>query len=240
MESALTLEKRGASAVFMMTTAQYDFGLFVEMGAEVKKHLKPDTPLVANVGDRTPDEARRLKEAGFSGVYHAMRLGEGIDTEIPPENRLKSFAAFKEAGLKLGTCVEPIGPEHTNAEIADKILLTASLNPVYSGAGRRISIPGTGLAQKYGMISELRMAQCVAVTRLAMPGTTPGNCTHEPCTLGAMAGASLFWSEIGANPRDTEEKTEQGRGAGPEKCRTFFEEADCGILNGPSMFYGAE
>lgn len=238
VESALALEERGSSAVFMMTTAQYDFGLFVEMGTEVKKHLKPQTPLIANIGDRTPDEARRLKDAGFAGVYHAIRLREGIDTDIPPENRLKSFAAFTEAGLKLGTCVEPIGPEHTNEEIAEKILFTASLNPAYSGAGRRISIPGTKLAETYGMISELRMAQCVAVTRMAMPKSTPGNCTHEPCTLGAMAGASLFWAEVGANPRDTEEKTEEGRGAGPEKCREFFEEAGCGILNGPSMFYG--
>ena len=39
-----------------------------------------------------------------------------------------------------------------------------------------------------GMISELRMAQIVAVTRLGVPRTVMGNCTHEPCTLGGLAG----------------------------------------------------
>ena len=85
------------------------------------------------------------------------------------------------------------------------ILFTASLNPAYSGAGRRISIPGTKMAEK-GMISELRMAQIVAVTRLGMPRTVLGNCTHEPCTLGGLAGATLFWAESCANPRDIEKK----------------------------------
>jgi len=114
------------------------------------------------------------------------------------------------------------------------ILYTATLNPAYSGAARRISIPGTDLARK-GMISELRMSQIVAVTRLAMPETVLGNCTHEPCTLGAAAGANLFWAEIGANPRDTQKKTEQGRGHTVEHCRTLFQESGCGLLEAVAL-----
>ena len=88
------------------------------------------------------------------------------------------------------------------------------------------------------MITELRMAQIVAVTRLGMPRTVAGNCTHEPCTLGGLAGANLFWAEVGANPRDTEEKTEKGRGATVAACRKLFEECGWGTYEGSSRFFG--
>lgn len=237
VRDALVLEQAAASAVYVMTTANYDFGEFLEISAEIKRNLKPETVFVANVGDRTPAEARRMAEVGFHGVYHALRLREGIDTAIPPQKRLDSFRAFKEAGLGLGTCVEPVGPEHSAEEIAELIMLTGSLEPAYSGAARRISIPGTAMAVNHGMIPELRQAQIVAVTRLGLPYTVKGNCTHEPCSLGAAAGASLFWAEIGANPRDTQERTEEGRGADVERCGQLFWEAGCGVLDGPSNYY---
>ncbi len=234
--SARQLEDEGANAVFIMTTAQYPFGKFIEIAQEVKKNLKPETTLIANVADQSLSNAIKIKDAGFDGVYHALRLREGIDTAIDPERRKESIRNFQEAGLKVGTCIEPVGPEHSNEEIAELILYTATLNPAYSGAARRISIPGTDLAKK-GMISELRMSQIVAVTRLAMPETVLGNCTHEPCTLGAAAGANLFWAEIGANPRDTAKKTEKGRGHTIAQCHILFQESGCGVLEGTSRFY---
>ena len=116
------------------------------------------------------------------------------------------------------------------------ILYTASIKPVYSGAARRIPIPGTEMA-KGGTVTELRMAQIVAVTRLGMPRTVLGNCTHEPCTLGGLAGANLFWAEVGANPRDIEEKTEEGRGETVKSCRTIFSECGWNVLEGTSRYY---
>lgn len=73
------------------------------------------------------------------------------------------------------------------------IVFTASFSLSFSGAARRISIPGAGMAGR-GMISEMRMVQIVAVTRLAMPRSVLGNCTHETCALGALGGANLFWA----------------------------------------------
>jgi biotin synthase len=90
------------------------------------------------------------------------------------------------------------------------------------------------------MISELRMSQIVAVTRLAMPRSTLGNCTHEPCTLGAIAGANLFWAEVGANPRDITENTEEGRGGTTPHCRDVYHEADWQVYKGPSRYYAAD
>jgi biotin synthase len=116
------------------------------------------------------------------------------------------------------------------------ILYTESLGPAFSGAARRIPIPGTEMAGR-GMISELRMAQIVAVTRLGIPRTVLGNCTHEPCSLGGVAGANLFWAEMGANPRDTMEKTEEGRGLSVAGCRNLFSESGWRVWEGPSRYY---
>jgi biotin synthase len=236
---ATQFERDGANAVFVMTTAQYDFGKFLEISQEVRRSLKPETTLIANVGDQPAANAARIRKAGFAGVYHALRLREGIDTGLSPGARRRSIRTFQEAGLVVGTCVEPVGPEHTNEELADLILFTGSFEPAYSGAARRIAIPGTEIAAR-GMISELRMAQIVAVTRIGVPRTVPGNCTHEPCTLGALAGANLFWAEVGANPRDTEERTEEGRGETVASCRTLFEEAGWGTWKHPSRYYASK
>ena len=229
-------EVDGANAIFMMATAHYPFTRFLEMAREVRANLKSETTLIANVGDQSFENAVRLKEAGFAGVYHPRRLHEAIDTALAPEKRKRSIRNFQEAGLTVGTCVEPVGPEHSNEELAEMITFTASFNPAFSGAARRIPIPGTELA-KLGAISELRMAQIVAVTRLGMPRSVLGNCTHEPCTLGAVGGANLFWAEVGANPRDTEEKTEEGRGETVSSCATIFQESGWDVLTGPSRYY---
>jgi biotin synthase len=234
---ARQFEKNGANAIFIMTTATYNFDRYLEISQEIKRMLRPETVMIANVGDQTLEQAQRLRNAGFKGVYHALRLREGIDTTLSPEERKSSIRNFKEAGLSVGTCVEPIGPEHSPEELAEMILFTASIKPAYSGAARRIAIPGTELAQR-GMITEQRMAQIVAITRLGMPRDVLGNCTHEPCTLGAIAGANLFWAEMGANPRDIQARTEEGRGDTVQHCATLFRESGWEILGAPSRFYG--
>lgn len=239
VECARRFEADGANAILTMTTANYPFELFLEISREVRRSLKPETTLIANVGDQSLANARKMKGAGYAGVYHALRLREGIDTLLSPEGRKQSIRNFQEAGLQVGTCVEPIGPEHTNEEIAERILFTGSLNPSYSGAARRVSIPGTPISAR-GMISELRMAQMVAATRLGVPRTVAGNCTHEPCTLGAVAGANLFWAEVGANPRDTKEKTEESRGRTVSGCRDVFREAGWLHWEGPSRYYSGQ
>lgn len=233
---AKQFELEGANAIYLMATANFSFGKFVEISKEIRNNLKNNTILVANVGDCSYSQAKNIKNAGIQAVYHALRLREGVDTKINPDRRKLSINNFKRAGLSVGTCVEPVGPEHTNDELADIILYTASINPAFSGAARRISIPG-GVIESRGMISELRMAQIVAVTRLAMPRSVIGNCTHEPCTLGALAGANLFWAERGGNPRDVNEKTEEGRGDTVEQCRLLYREAGCNVAVKPSAFF---
>jgi len=133
-------EADGANAVFVMTTAVYPFEEFLEISQEIRRNLKPETVLIANVGDQSLKNARQVRDAGYAGVYHALRLREGTDTSLSPEARKESIRNFQEAGLEVGTCVEPVGPEHTNEELAVMILYTGSFNPSYSGSARRIAI----------------------------------------------------------------------------------------------------
>lgn len=236
VQLALRAEGDGANAIFLMTTADYPCGKFIEISKEVRRQLKRKTVMIANIGDFEYEEAKQLKEAGYTGIYHAVRMGEGKDTKIAPETRLRTVKAAREVGLLIGTCVEPIGPEHSIDEIADKILIGREMNPCYSGAMRRISISGSEL-ERFGMISEYGLAFLVAVARLAMGRELIGNCTHEPNILGAVAGANLFWAEVGSNPRDTETETSRGRGLNVKPCMEMFKDADFDILQGPSVIY---
>ena len=233
---ALKAEADGANAIFFMTTHNYPFKKYIEISKEVRAKLKPDTLMIANIGDFGYKEGKQLKNAGYAGIYHAVRMGEGKDTRIDPKIRLNTIKAARNAGLSIGTCVEPIGPEHSVDEIAEKILIGKEIRPCYSGAMRRITIPGSEL-EKNGMISEYRLAFLVAVIRLAMGRDLIGNCTHEPNLLGAIAGASLFWAEVGTNPRDIEVETSEGRGLDIQSCIAMFKEADFNILQGPSIIY---
>jgi biotin synthase len=236
IQSALRAEADGANAIFFMTTHDYPFRRYIEISKEVRSKLKPDAVMITNIGDFGLKEGREIKEAGYTGIYHAVRMGEGRDTGIDPKIRLNTINAAQDAGLLVGTCVEPIGPEHSIEEIAEKILIGREMKPCYSGAMRRISIPGSEFEQ-YGMISEYRLAFLVAVVRLAMGRNIVGNCTHEPNILGATGGANLFWAEVGTNPRDTEVDTSQGRGTDVKSCMKMFREADFDMLCGPSIIY---
>jgi biotin synthase len=138
----------------------------------------------------------------------------------------------------LGTCVEPVGIEHTTAELVEKTTITREARPVYSGSARRIPIPNTKLAQ-YGIVSEARMAHILAVVRIALGYYIPGNCTHEPNVIGAAAGANLLWAEAGSNPRDIEKETEGRRGMSVQQCKKIFQEAEWAVLSGPSKFFNS-
>jgi biotin synthase len=233
---AKQFELDGANAVYVMATADYSFARYLEMSQEIRSNLQKETVLVANIGDFDRKEAQQLRDVGYSGIYHAVRLGEGRVTSLSVEQRLQTFHNAREAGLTVGTCVEPVGTEHSIAELVEKTLITRDCSACFSGAARRIPIPGTELAC-HGIVSEARMAHILAVVRLAIGYETAGNCTHEPNVIGAAAGANLLWAESGSNPRDTEEKTEQQRGLTVQDCMRVFHEAEWRVLQGTSRLY---
>jgi biotin synthase len=184
-----------------------------------------DVPLVANTRDINHKEAEALLEAGYVGAYHALRLGEGRDTPLSREKRIQTIRAIKEVGLRWMNCVEPVGPEHSHEEIVDLMFLARRYEATYSGIMRRINFPGSPMSD-FGMISELEMARMVAVSRLVMGVVPRAHCTHEPHSASLMAGANLFFPEVGASPRDGEADTGKGRGHSVESCHAIQKEMD--------------
>jgi biotin synthase len=223
---ARLFEEAGADAIYLMTTAGFDFDRYLDIGGAVREAVSPSLPLVANIDDFGSSEAWELVDEGFTAIYHAVRLREGRDTQIEPETRIATIKNASRAGLKIFFCVEPVGPEHTSEEIVDLMFLGRELDVAFSGAMRRTSAPGTPL-HRYGEIRWIELAKIVAVTRLVMGESVVAHCTHEPNLPSLMAGANLVWAETGPNPRDTCPDTSRrgGRGLTVEECRNLLWEA---------------
>lgn len=50
IEQCKSMELAGANAIYLMATANFDFPTFLNIGAEVRKHLDVSTILIANIG----------------------------------------------------------------------------------------------------------------------------------------------------------------------------------------------
>lgn len=211
-------ESRNADALNIMTTGNFSFQRILEIGRLLKTAVS--TPLVANTRDISHKEGEQLLSAGYVGAYHSVRLGEGRDTPLKIDKRIRTIQVFRDVGLRWMNCVEPVGPEHRHEEIVDLMFLARQYGATYSGVMRRINFPGSPM-EKYGMITELEMAKMVAVSRLIMGDVPRAHCTHEPHSVSLIAGANLFFPEVGSSPRDGMSDTEEGRGKGIDACRAL-------------------
>lgn len=198
------------TALFLMTTVEYDPEEFLRVGRAVREKLPASIALVANTGDFDLDYALRLKEAGFTGAYHIVRLGEGVDTGLRPEDRERTLEAIRQAGLRLYYCLEPLGPEHTYEEMVGEMMRARKYNVEVMAAMRRVNVEGTPF-QDRGVTDDFEYAKIVAVTRLvAMPRVSMN--VHEPLTIAMLGGVNQLYAEIGVNPRDNNRQTEKNRG----------------------------
>ncbi|OUP83955.1 radical SAM protein [Lachnoclostridium sp. An169] len=210
VEEAKRAAAQGIDALFLMTTADYDIEKFLEISRSVKAVLPEDVMLVANIGDFGEETARRLKEAGVTGVYHIVRLNEGIDTDLDPADRIRTLDAVRSAGLELIYCVEPIGPEHTYEQIAGEMLRAREYDVNIMACMKRVCVKGTPLYER-GEITDLELTKIAAVTRLVTRPKTSMN-VHEPKQITLLAGVNQLYAEIGINPRDCAVETGMNRG----------------------------
>lgn len=220
------------SVLWLMSMHSFEMKNFLKILAAVREIVPPWTMIASNIGDISLDEAKELKSAGLSSAYHTIRLREGLDTQLDPQQRLQTIYNIKEAGLHWGFCCEPIGPEHSNEELADQILLGLSLKPAFFSAMRRVWLPNSPLA-KYGQITQQRLAQIVAIVFLSTvesPQIREIGC-HEPHPLGLTSGANSMSAEYGANPRDNALVTTNNLGLTVQKCvQMLWETGFDGIL----------
>lgn len=216
----------GASGVGLMATAALDFDRYIRLAEAVVEAVGEETRVGANIADFGPAEARRLKSVGIAGVYHAVRLREGVDTGITPERRQATISAARDAGLPVGYWVDPVGPEHTADEIIAAMYDAKAVAPHGGGVCERVPVPGSAIGDGSGRLSRQELARLVAITRLVVgrDGNSVGH--HEPNILCMCAGASNVCVEIGANPRDRAVDSSRGRGITVAKAREMLE--SCG------------
>jgi biotin synthase len=215
----------GANYVSLMTTADYPFDNYIQMSLSARKVMPSDMMLSANIGDFGREEAKQLKIAGYGRIYHVIRLGEGVVTEIDVDDRIKTLEIASEEGLEIAFCIEPVGPEHRDKELAEKIDFSLQFNPTMIATMRRIPIAGT---RYYGseVVPEIRMAQILATARLAYAHSHARTFyIHEPSIIGLMAGANLICAEKSGNPREINEKDQQGRGLSVKQCLDMLNNA---------------
>jgi biotin synthase len=232
LEYAKIYTEDGANLILLLSTEAYDFEKFLEMCVRTREAVGREMPLLANTGDLTLARAKQLKAAGVDGIYHASRLGEGSITEIPVATRLETIENAQKTGLKLSTCLEPLGPEHTPEQIAELAQLCMSWEPLTSGVGRRVAVTGTKTA-RLGMISQPLNALYAAAYRLIDHKTKLIASVHSE--MMANSGSNLSWSEMGSNPRDTRRKTESGRGRTIKEIKNLFTESGWKVRRGPSL-----
>jgi len=213
-------------SLFLMLMHEFNFEEFLKTIKKIRQQIPAPAQIVVNMGDFDSVQAREMKDAGVSGAYHVRRLREGVDTGLDPQKRLETIGAIKEAGLDWYYCCEPIGPEHSPEELADQILLGLEYECFQHAAMRRVWLPDSPLGDR-GQITELRLAQVVAVVTLAML-ENPAMRTiavHEPNLIGLTSGANTVYAERGINPRDTKKDTANSRGLDHSACLKMLWEA---------------
>ena len=213
-------------ALFLMTMHEFDFAELLDAVQTVRRAIPSHTQIVVNIGDFDLAQARQLKAAGVSGAYHVCRLREGVDTDLKPEARQSTFGVIRQSGLDFYYCCEPIGPEHSAQELVEQLFLGIEHGCFQHAAMRRVYVSDSPLAER-GQITELRLAQVVAVVALAAMGCaeTQNIAVHEPNLIGLTSGANVVYAETGANPRDTESDTTGHRGLDMAACRKMLYEA---------------
>lgn len=213
-------------ALFLMTMHNFGFERLLEVVQRIRKEIPQPPQIVVNIGDFDQSQANELRQTGVDGAYHVVRLREGIDSVLDPNERLKTIQHIRNAGLDWYYCCEPIGPEHSTRELVDQIFIGMEYGCFQHAAMRRVFIPSSPLAH-HGQITELRLAQVVAVVALASLACpdTKNIAVHEPNLIGLTSGANVVYAETGANPRDTEKDTSEHRGRDITACKTMLYEA---------------
>lgn len=193
----------GARGVFLMTMHRFGFDWFRDLCATLRRRIPEQLDILANVGDISLGQMRELRDVGVTGAYHVSRLREGVDSCMKPSDRRATIERIIEAGLDWYTMCEPIGPEHTPAELAEQIWLGVDLPCTQHGAMQRFPVPGSPLYSK-GQISVTRLGQIVAVIVLATAGKKElkSIAVNVSNLIGLFSGANAFFPEAGEPVRE--------------------------------------
>lgn len=224
IELAKAYVNAGVTTLTLRSTEFYDVKTLTEWLADIRAAAPGDYAINLNVGELSPAMAEAAYQAGATSAYHVMRMREGVDTPFNPEVRERTIRVIADSPLRFGTCVEPIGIEHTNEELADKIIYNMHMRPYGMGVMFRVNVPGTPF-EGYDDIPKERMLQILAVTRIAVGTQIRCMGMHPAMPESLYAGGNSFTVELGANPRDTEFNESEWRNFSAEEAKRVIEEA---------------
>lgn len=224
IKAARAFVDEGASWVTLRTTEFYGLNRLCALAKKVRGAVPGDYGLVVNTGEFGPVEAQAMPASGIDVVYHSLRLGEGRATCFRPEDRKATLAAVRDSDLKLAHLVEPVGPEHTDEEIADVLMEALSNGAALSGAMARINVKGTPF-ESHAPLPDRRLAQIVAITRICGGVNVPDICVHPPCKEALEWGANVVVVETGAVPRNDAECSAEWQGFTVADAKRLFRDA---------------
>lgn len=196
--------EKGFYQFTIRTTEFYTVEKLCQLIKRIRSEIQGDYFVSLNVGELTLEEAERLYDAGYNAAYHSLRLGEGKDTGFDPQERIDTMRAISESRLALSTGLDPIGIEHTDAEIVDRLELFRELDAATVCVMKRINVAGTPM-EGIPMVPEERIAQIASVTRIAGAGKWKNVACSPPSKLALRYGANTFSVTTGANPRFTKQ-----------------------------------
>ena len=136
----------------------------------IKREVGIDT--CCALGFMTPEQARRLREAGLDRINHNLNTSERhypkICTTHTYADRVNNLRVCQEAGLEL--CSGGIiGQGETDEDIADMLLALRELNPKSVPINFLIPVCGTPFAQLQHRLTPVRCLKVLAVARLIHP-----------------------------------------------------------------------
>ncbi|MDD3233106.1 MAG: radical SAM [Candidatus Methanomethylophilus sp.] len=174
--------------ICLVTTGDADLTNLCRYIGIVKDQAPNGTQISVDTRDMDDGEAQTLRKAGACGAYHARRLGEGMDTQFKPEKRLNTIDSLVRAGLAVTAGVEPIGPEHTAADICGAFYEILNRNCCHAAVVPRTPVVGTKF-NSAGTVNPARLAQIKAVLTLASGWYIPR--IREPTPGCFVNGTSL-------------------------------------------------
>lgn len=213
----------GVYYIVLRTTEFYDLEKLSGIVKRIREEIHGTYELILNVGEFDLHTANKLYRCGADGIYHAIRLREGTDTGFDPDDRRRTLEAIQKSPLKLIHLVEPLGPEHTNEEIADRFLESIEYGVFISGVMVRVPVKGTPLGKSEKLDAQ-RAAHIVAVLRLTGGYMIPNICIHPISAQAVKAGANVVVTERGAIPRDAKPSKQAWHKVTPQLGRQILEQ----------------
>ena len=187
---ARAFDQANVHLISLMATAALPFERYLEIVSAVRDAVQDDQVILANYGDMTLEQAKRLKSAGADLAYHAHRLGEGEVTRIAPERRLQTLTNIRDAGLGVMCGCEPLREGVPHDLILSRMHEALSFDPYCCGVSGLHAVPGTAMADEVPL-SRIRLQLYGAIMRLLAGDKLPFGC----------GGLNSPWADAGTNPR---------------------------------------